>query len=151
MAFDINFRSIIAFREIGKGHEAMVRFSAVMNMPPPMSKSTFQSNLGVIYNSYLKVANGSMHKAAEKVNDNPDNAIKDVTVSVDGTWQRRRYASLNGVVTAICEGKCIDVEVLTKSCKSCQYWKRKLSEEEFLTWRSTHTCTINHKGSTGAN
>jgi len=79
MAFDINFRSIIAFREIGKGHEAMVRFSAVMNMPPPMSKSTFQSNLGVIYNSYLKVANGSMHKAAEKVNDNPDNAIKATT------------------------------------------------------------------------
>ena len=34
--FNINYRSVITFREIGKGHEAMKRFTTIMNMPPPL-------------------------------------------------------------------------------------------------------------------
>ena len=30
---EINYRSIMAFREIGKGHSAIKTFAAVMNMP----------------------------------------------------------------------------------------------------------------------
>ena len=37
-----------------------------------------------------------------------------VRVTVDGSWQKRGHNSLNGVVTAISGGKCVDVEVLSK-------------------------------------
>ena len=37
--------------------------------------------------------------AAELVNE--DGNVTDVAVSVDGTWQKRVFSSLNGVVTAI--------------------------------------------------
>ena len=35
--FEVNVRSVIEFREIGKGNEAMCTFSTMMNMPPPLS------------------------------------------------------------------------------------------------------------------
>ena len=38
-------------------------------------------------------------------------------VYVDGSWQRRGHASLNGLATCISEGKCIDVQTLTKYCR----------------------------------
>ena len=36
--YDINLRSIVAFREIGRGHSAMEKFCGVMNMQTPMNK-----------------------------------------------------------------------------------------------------------------
>ena len=36
-----------------------------------------------------------------------------VTVSVDGSWQRRGYASLNGVFTTISNGKCVDTQTMS--------------------------------------
>ena len=59
-----------------------------------------------------------------KLNDN----VHDVDVSIDGTWQRRGHSSPNGITTVSSadSGKCIDFQVLTKSCKSCQYWDGKI-------------------------
>ena len=37
-AYDINIRSIVGFREIGKGHTAMNKFCGFMNMPKPLIK-----------------------------------------------------------------------------------------------------------------
>ena len=72
-------------------------------------------------------------------------------VSVDGSWQRRGYASLNGLVTAISidSGKCLSYETLIKKCKSCQMWESKKVEERitFEEHQKTHTCAINYSGS----
>ena len=70
--------------------------------------------------------------------------------SFDGTWQRRGFSSLNGVVSCISNGKVIDYEVLTKVCRFCQYWKKFKSSEEFEEWKIHHNCDINHIGSAGA-
>ncbi|GFT67946.1 uncharacterized protein TNCV_38571 [Trichonephila clavipes] len=42
-------------------------------------------------------------------------------VSVDGTWQRRGFSSLNGCVSAISvdTGKIIDFETLSQFCRKC--------------------------------
>ncbi|GFU01159.1 uncharacterized protein TNCV_2976261, partial [Trichonephila clavipes] len=42
-------------------------------------------------------------------------------VSVDGTWQRRSFSSLNGCVSAISvdTGKIIDFETLSQFCRKC--------------------------------
>ena len=57
-------------------------------------------------------------------------------------WQRRGYASLNGVVSAISieTGKSLSYECLVKKCKSCEMW-------DFV---KGHECPINHVGSAGA-
>ena len=81
----------------------------------------------------------------------------DVSASFDGTWQRRGYASLNGVLTAISieNGKCLDYECLTKNCKMCEMWhsrkeKEDISVEDYDEYKEHHDCPINHIGSAAA-
>ena len=40
-SFEVNIRSVIAFREIGRGHKAMKTFSSMMNMPKPLAIASF--------------------------------------------------------------------------------------------------------------
>ncbi|GFT56014.1 uncharacterized protein TNCV_3117001 [Trichonephila clavipes] len=55
--------------------------------------------------------NAAVHEAVI-ANDNNSN----IAVAVDGTWHKRGYSSLNGVVcaTSVENGKVIDFEALTK-------------------------------------
>ena len=107
--------------------------------------------------SYLEVSQASKAKAANETRDelgiNVPNDVVDCKVSVDGTWQRRGYSSLNGVVTlkSNTNGKCIDTHTMSKCCKGCQYWeRRKESGEAYDRWKNYHVCSINHTGSAGA-
>ncbi|GFU64146.1 uncharacterized protein TNCV_3745141 [Trichonephila clavipes] len=63
--------------------------------------------------------NAAVHEAVI-ANDNNSN----IAVAVDGTWHKRGYSSLNGVVCAtslsVENGKVIDFEALTKYCSSCK-------------------------------
>ena len=59
----------------------------------------------------------------------------------------RGYSSLNGVVTLIPNGKCIDNEIMSKECKQCDIWKNKKGTQGYTDWKSEHSCSINHKGS----
>ena len=45
----------------------------------------------------------------------------DIGVSVDGTWQRRGFSSLNGVVVAVSTSnfKVVYVEVMSRNCQAC--------------------------------
>ena len=78
-------------------------------------------------------------------------SIIDTAVSVDGSWQRREFSSLNGVVTAISIDtvKILDCEPLSRSCKECSL-NLKLKESNpnaFETWKSSHLCKLNYRGS----
>ena len=97
-----------------------------MNMPPPMNSFSFEKIVrNVLHKNYLATAEESMKRGAEEAVPEkfhvPSDNVKPVTVSFDGTWQRRGYTSLNGVVTGLCQGKCIDIEVMTKHCSSCKF------------------------------
>ena len=43
--YDINIRTISAFREMGKGHVDIETFCGYINMPPPMNKTTYQDSI----------------------------------------------------------------------------------------------------------
>ena len=47
-----------------------------------------------------------------------ENNILDITVSGDGSWQKRGHSSLNDVVTLVASdtGKYVDYRVLSKHC-----------------------------------
>ena len=58
--------------------------------------------------------------------------ILDIGVSVDGTWQKRGFSSLNRVVAdiSIDNGKVIDVEPMSRYCRECFVNTRRLQDDE---------------------
>ena len=158
-AFDVNNRAIVAFREIGAGFASMERFCGFMNMRHPMSKSTYFERKSKIHDAYISVCQEIMKDAAIenrqlKQEDFVEDMVSDIDASFDGTWQRRGHVSLNGVVTAISQenGKCVDYEVLSKTCQACKIWERKkeTDTEGYNQFQFNHVCSINHKGTSGS-
>ena len=101
-----------------------------MNMPPPMTPKNFNYLTNKLYKAYETVAIQSTTRAAFQTRMNlcvDHNEPINCQVSVDGTWQKRGYQSLNGIVTIISKenGKCLDAIVLSKKCRGCLYWKMK--------------------------
>ena len=145
--FDVNIRSVIAFREIGKGLMSIETFCSHMNMPPPMSRLSYSEIVNSLHPIYVEAAEESMSTAAAAIRK--DDTVTDIVASFDGTWHKRGYVSLNGVVTCIerVNDKCIDVQVKTKDCKSCTFWEKKKGTAKYEIWKATHKCSINHAGS----
>ena len=113
--YESNVRAIIGFREIRHGHSGMRNVLRCMN-GHPISSSVFTSLNEQVAVAYDKAANNSMRNAAAEArqkNPVPNPRIipfSTCRVSVDGSWQRRGHASLNGLATCISEGKCIDIK-----------------------------------------
>ncbi|GFT67727.1 uncharacterized protein TNCV_271321 [Trichonephila clavipes] len=90
------------------------------------------------------VACNTMKEAALEIRSNEtDTEFSQCGVSVDGTWQRRGYSSLNGCVSVISidSGKVLDVEFMSKVCRLCNSKNKKLN--------NIHNCA-KHIGSSGA-
>lgn len=72
------------------------------------------------------------------------------------TWQKRGFSSSNKIVTVINSGKCIDVYVMSKSCKKCVVWEKRKNDPEYDydQWKVEHyhngEHAINHLKSLGA-
>ncbi|GFY33013.1 uncharacterized protein TNCV_2229641 [Trichonephila clavipes] len=100
-------------RAIGKGGAAARIFCGLMNLPSPPAK--FERHNSLFLNVLKTISEDSMNAAVHEAviaNDNNSN----IAVAVDGTWHKRGYSSLNGVVcaTSVENGKVIDFEALTK-------------------------------------
>ena len=149
--FSVNSLAVIAFRKIGKGHEASTVFNSFMNMPPPMAKKTYSSSANEILEAYEGVARQSMERAATEIKQDEAAVITDCSVTIDGTWQKCGFASLNGAVVAVSsEGKVIEFQVMSKHCMGCRIWKNREVTPAYDDWRLTHKYHINHKKSAGA-
>ena len=91
--YDINLRTVIAFREIGKGYESMKNFCAIMNMPKPMTRCSYDKCIDEIHWAYSHEKEISLQKVAASVNSANmllNNTAKlapwDCTVSMDGSY-----------------------------------------------------------------
>ena len=153
----INYQMVIAFREIGQGYQGIRTFANIMNMPTPLSFPGYQLINNKLHTFYNDAASESMSNAALETKsllatNTFDNSITNCQVSVDGTWQKRGYSSMNGVVTFISRenGKCLDTAVLSKYCKGCAMWKGKKNKPGYLNWQTNHICQANHKKSSGS-
>lgn len=83
-----------------------------------------------------------MKTAAKAVSENEESdRPNEISAAIDGTWQKRSYTSLNGVIclTSFDTGKVIDYECLSKLCHICKNVKRA----------EPHDCKANFKGSSG--
>ncbi|KYN50315.1 hypothetical protein ALC62_11488 [Cyphomyrmex costatus] len=160
-AYAINRRFIFIMRILGLGLVGCDKFCGLMDIASSfLHKSSYDFYVTKIHECVKIVAEKLFSLAAEeekkqtcKENDLTDTT--DVTVSGDGTWKRRGFASLYGVSTLIgyYSGKVLDVFVKSSYCKSCESWKKKLTTEEYYEWHTKHVenneCSANHQGAAG--
>ena len=154
-SFDINVRTAYSMRACGQDYAGLEKLTALMNLPKPMmTVNNYDKIVNRLNVVAKKVANEIMRDASEDLlskSKNPnDDTVIDTTVSCDGSWQKRGYSSLNGIVTVISmdNGKILDIQLMTQTCKSCLlHEKLKTSDpKRFEEWKVTHVCKINHVG-----
>ena len=111
-------------RACGQGYAGLEKLTALMNLPKPMTANNYDKIVNRLNVVAKEVANETMTNVSENLlskskGPNHDTVID--TVSCDGSWQKRGYSSLNGVVTVISmdNGKILDIEPMTRTCKSC--------------------------------
>jgi hypothetical protein len=139
--YELNVRYVYGLRSIGKGNAAGKTLSAVMNLPqPPTRFGTYTKTIG---RNIEQVCESSMRHAVQgAIEENVNIDKKDLSVALDGTWQKRGHTSLNGVVTAtsVDTGKVIDIECLSKYCHGCT---------KGVGLGQNHTCSKNFEGTSG--
>ncbi|XP_047127052.2 uncharacterized protein LOC124808049 [Hydra vulgaris] len=154
---EINVRTVMAFREIGQGHEAMKIFASILNMPPPMSLFSYNEINSDLLKFYEAASCDSMKDAVTEIRkrDFPnaaENDIVDIQIGIDGSWQKRGHSSLNGVCTAVAKAnrKVVDYQVFSKFCRGCALWQSKRNKSGYGKFLKTHVCDLNHFKSSGA-
>ena len=117
--------------------------TALMNLPKPMTANSYDKIVNRLNNVAKEFANETMKDASEDLlskSKNPSgDTVIDSAVSCDGSRQKRGYFSLNGVLMVISmdNGKILDVEPMTRTCKSCLlHEKSKLLTENVLESRN---------------
>ncbi|GFW81934.1 uncharacterized protein TNCV_2886081 [Trichonephila clavipes] len=124
--FDANKKLVEAFLKIGKGHAALELFSMAIGIHA-MDKKTFSKCLHKLYEEKCSFKEDILEISRKVVRKHHEdllgtaNGVIDITVSYDGTWQKRGHSSLYGIgiVINILTGLIIDYEILSKYCPEC--------------------------------
>ncbi|GFW28661.1 uncharacterized protein TNCV_3713761 [Trichonephila clavipes] len=124
--FDANKKLVEAFLKIGKGHAALELFSMAIGIHA-MDKKTFSKCLHKLYEEKCSFKEDILEISRKVVRKHHEdllgtaNGVIDITVSYDGTWQKRGHSSLYGIgiVIDILTGLIIDYEILSKYCPEC--------------------------------
>ena len=129
--FEVNMRAVYAMRTVGLDHTGLDKICCMMNLSKTiMTVKNFNRISDTLSDVAKHVAETSMnHAVVLKRISNVD--VLDIGVSVDGTWQRRGFCSLNGVVAAlsVANGKVIDVERMSRYCRGCAVNTRRLQDD----------------------
>ena len=156
-AFEVNWRIVLASRNIGVGHQGLAKFAGTMNMPPPMNENAYRDAVEAVGKAAQTVCQQSMRAAVEDVKTyyEPEaDGVFDIGISGDGTWRKRGYSSIYGIVTALSTvtGKVIDIEIMSKDCRECTVWRNKEGTQKFQDWWEghQHICQANHLGSSSS-
>ncbi|GFX51879.1 uncharacterized protein TNCV_3062971 [Trichonephila clavipes] len=155
---------VSSFLRLGKGHAGSELFALVTGMNA-MDKKSFSKHIKILSeensemkHQILEVARNIVRKQHLDLNDEEkkEMGVLDITVSFDGSWQKRGYKSLYGigVVIDLLTGLVIDYEILSKYCTECTAAVRDLSGDspDFAIWYEGHKseCQINHIGSSSS-
>ena len=138
--FEVNKRVVYAMRSIGQGFSGAKKFCSIMNIANLPTKNNYSKLNKTLNSAVFNVANESMERAGQEVSSSIGT---DCGVSVDGSWQKRGYVSMNGCVTTISmdTGRILDVEAMSRFCKQCQVYEKleKTSEKYHVPKSGTAT------------
>ncbi|KAI8773177.1 hypothetical protein BgiBS90_025595 [Biomphalaria glabrata] len=157
--YEINRRLVASFLNIGLGYAAMESFCEALGIDSMTSK-TYRAHLKFIENKNKTFIEDIRAKAIEKVRSfygatSKEDTI-DITVSFDGSWQKRGHTSKHGlgVVIETTTGLAVDFHVMSTYCQKCSTTGKnmlKRGKAVYDEWFKRHEldCTINHSGSSG--
>ncbi|GFV64155.1 uncharacterized protein TNCV_3206631 [Trichonephila clavipes] len=99
---------VLGLRIIGKGFSAGKKLCAFLGLPF-LSKLAFRNQERKLLKATERVAQENINAALSEIKGS--NSFTKCGISIDGTWQRRGYSSLNGCVSAISvdTGKILDI------------------------------------------
>jgi hypothetical protein len=155
----INRRAAFAMRCIGCDFGELKTFCGIMDLPPPVHKSSQKAINKTLHTAATTVQIKSMMNAADLeyslAEEIPDTHSRDIDASHDGTWMTPGHSSKVGVTVTVGykTGKVIDTEALSKVCKGCEYWeKQDHTTDKYKEWKDHHDddCTLTHEGSSGS-
>lgn len=153
-AYEINKRLVFVMRILGIGASGIRKFCGLMDLPKPVIQSTYDAIVKNIHCAAEAVCRNSILCAAteEKCLTAKYNQVEEpagLTVSGDGTWQKRGFSSLYGITALIghFSGKVLDVVIKSSFCKGCETMTEKINTAEYEEWKETHNCSVNHEGS----
>ncbi|GFV33782.1 uncharacterized protein TNCV_4568971 [Trichonephila clavipes] len=138
-------------RQIGKGFAGAFKLFSSLNLPR-LTKTAYKNQDAKLLKVVQEVAEESMIKAATEIVDKKQNLSSDIVkcgISVDSTWQRRGYTSMNGCVAAISvyTGKVLDIEVISSYCPTCKRLQTMPRNFEYESSKADHICQCNFTGS----
>lgn len=168
--FDINRTMVLAFRLIGRGYSAAVKFTSILNLPNPVKRGPWSEHTKAISEVAMELLQEELKNAAlelkkyklakddkEAITDKlAKETVVDAGVSVDGSWSSRGWSARDGVVAvlSIDTGKVLDVEYLSNGCSECVKTEErrkdgKMAKIDYLKWYIDHEpkCHFNHDGS----
>jgi len=141
--FDVNRKMVESFISLGLGYAAVEKFGMELGMNI-LSASGWKKHLqGIEKNtSMLKSKILEEAQSAVRKHHNCENGTLDLTVSVDGTWQKRGHISNHGAgfVIEYDTGLLVDYEILSRYCHICQTKAASMEESspEFEEWFAKH-------------
>lgn len=102
-AYEVNRRIVFAMRLLGIGLNGIIKFCAFMDLPRPIFQVTYDSIVNNILTATEAVCTKCIKKAAEdeKKISIEKGQTNGITVSGDGSWRKRGFSSLYGLVTLI--------------------------------------------------
>ncbi|GFX35012.1 uncharacterized protein TNCV_2329521 [Trichonephila clavipes] len=138
-------------RQIGKGFAGAFKLCSTLFLPR-LTKTAYKNQEAKLLKVIQEVAEESMIKAATEIVEKQQNLSSDIVkcgISVDGTWQRRGYTSMNGCVAAISvdTGKVLDIEVMSSYCPTCKRLRTMPRNFEYESSKADHICQCNFTGS----
>jgi len=155
-AFEVNRRLVFAMRMLGVSQTGAEKFCAFMDLPRPLFPKTYSELTEIVRNASEKVKYMSIKSAGDEekqltLENNAD--FVGLTVSGDGSWRKRGFSSLHGVVSLIGyrSKKVLDFTVKSSHCHACSLWKNKKGTAEYDSWYEEHeeSCDANHVGPSG--
>ncbi|CAF4741540.1 unnamed protein product, partial [Rotaria sp. Silwood2] len=139
----------------GIGRAGLDKIFGVMNIPPPVKEDHYEEiDRRLLLPCIKKFQHQSMQAAIYEAVDVNDGDPTTLTVSGNGTWQRRGFKSLHGVAAVLsCNTtpKVLDVKSLSKKCVICTGALSVKNKDPDLYDEiiNNHDCESNYDGSSG--
>ncbi|GFV24152.1 uncharacterized protein TNCV_4164991 [Trichonephila clavipes] len=115
---ELNSTESASAKKLESSHTTGKKLCAFLGLPF-LSKLAFRNQERKLLKATERVAQENINAALSEIKGS--NSFTKCGISIDGTWQRRGYSSLNGCVNAISDdtGKILDIEVMTQYCHIC--------------------------------
>ena len=101
---NLNTRSVMGIRSIGRGRTNLETFCGVMDILRPLGSTPYSRYNQTLLDMSLEVAESNMRDASAYLRQQhgvESGELLDVAITCNGTWSKRGHSATHGVVVVI--------------------------------------------------